>query len=140
MSEVVRVQKVSLGVQDGVMVERTQTSSVVRTESEESKEEDSQIDPDSLKNVDGQPKVVELEKSNNLFKLIIKVRKGSSRFTKRQNSKSKSPRNSFSVVEGATEDAGEVGRSWQTLHCQSSLLKILLAQHLSRLSIPRFSQ
>ena len=59
MSEVVRVQKVSLGVQDGVMVERTQTSSVVPTESEESKEEDSQIDPDSLKNVDGQPKVVE---------------------------------------------------------------------------------
>jgi len=99
MSEVVRVQKVSLGVQDGVMVERTQTSSVVRTESEESKEEDSQIDPDSLKNVDGQPK----------------VRKGSSRFTKRQNSKSKSPRNSFSVVEGATEDADSLSNTDLTL-------------------------
>merc|ERR1719151_193609 len=84
------------------MVERT-TTTLARTESEdsreeknsttiahtESKEEESQIDPDSLKNVDGQ----------------AKTRKGSSRFSKRQNSKSKSPRNSLSTSEGLGEEA-----------------------------------
>merc|ERR1712190_707039 len=59
------------------------------TESEESKEEESQIDPDSLKNVDGQ----------------AKARKGSSSFSKRQNSKSKSPRNSLTTSESIGEDA-----------------------------------
>merc|ERR1712192_364151 len=49
----------------------------------------SQIDPDSLKNVDGH----------------AKSRKGSSRFSKRQNSKSKSPRNSLSTSEGLDEEA-----------------------------------
>ena len=73
-SEVLRVQRHSLCVDGGVMVERT-TTTLARTdsedlkeeksaailfshtESEESKEEESQIDPDSLKNVDGQAKV-----------------------------------------------------------------------------------
>merc|ERR1719341_1615548 len=105
-SEVMRVQRHSLCVDGGVMVERTtttlartessedskeekSTASLAHTESEESKEEESQIDPDSLKNVDGQ----------------AKARKGSSRFSKRQNSKSKSPRNSLSTSEGLGEDA-----------------------------------
>merc|ERR1712032_913069 len=88
-SEVMRVQRHSLCVDGGVMVERT-TTTLARTESsEESKEEESQIDPDSLKNVDGQ----------------AKARKGSSRFSKRQNSKSKSPRNSLSTSEGLGEEA-----------------------------------
>ena len=69
-----RVQRHSLCVDGGVMVERTtttlartessedskeekSTASLAHTESEESKEEESQIDPDSLKNVDGQAKV-----------------------------------------------------------------------------------
>ena len=73
-SEVMRVQRHSLCVDGGVMVERTtttlartessedskeekSTASLAHTESEESKEEESQIDPDSLKNVDGQAKV-----------------------------------------------------------------------------------
>ena len=57
--ERVRVQKHSLGVQGGVMVERTTTSTahMVHTESTESYEENSMIDPDSLKNVDGPAKV-----------------------------------------------------------------------------------
>merc|ERR1712212_390940 len=101
-SEVMRVQRHSLCVDGGVMVERTtttlarnesteekSTASLAHTESEESKEEESQIDPDSLKNVDGQ----------------AKARKGSSRFSKRQNSKSKSPRNSLSTSEGFGEEA-----------------------------------
>merc|ERR1712032_1101186 len=104
-SEVMRVQRHSLCVDGGVMVERTtttlartesedckekkSTASLTHTESEESKEEESQIDPDSLKNVDGQ----------------AKARKGSSRFSKRQNSKSKSPRNSLSTSEGLGEEA-----------------------------------
>merc|ERR1719312_755256 len=107
-SEVVRVQRHSLCVDGGVMVERTTTTlarteseedskpkeeksnaTLAHTESEESKEEESQIDPDSLKNVDGQ----------------AKARKGSSRFSKRQNSKSKSPRNSLSTSEGLGEEA-----------------------------------
>merc|ERR1712032_1792338 len=105
-SEVMRVQRHSLCVDGGVMVERTtttlartessedskeekSTASLAHTESEESKEEESQIDPDSLKNVDGQ----------------AKARKGSSRFSKRQNSKSKSPRNSLSTSEGLGEEA-----------------------------------
>merc|ERR1739838_550647 len=84
------------------MVERT-TTTLARTESEdcteerstaslahtESEEEESQIDPDSLKNVDGH----------------AKARKGSSRFSKRQNSKSKTPRNSLSTSEGLGEEA-----------------------------------
>ena len=65
-----RVQRHSLCVDGGVMVERTTTTLartesedsreekiLAHTESEESKEEESQIDPDSLKNVDGQAKV-----------------------------------------------------------------------------------
>ena len=73
-TEVMRVQRHSLCVDGGVMVERTtttlartessenskeekSTASLTHTESEESKEEESQIDPDSLKNVDGQAKV-----------------------------------------------------------------------------------
>jgi len=101
-SEVMRVQRHSLCVDGGVMVERTTTTLartesedsreekiLAHTESEESKEEESQIDPDSLKNVDGQ----------------AKARKGSSRFSKRQNSKSKSPRNSLSTSEGLGEEA-----------------------------------
>jgi len=100
-----RVQRHSLCVDGGVMVERTtttlartesedsreekSTATLAHTESEESKEEESQIDPDSLKNVDGQ----------------AKARKGSSRFSKRQNSKSKSPRNSLSTSEGLGEEA-----------------------------------
>ena len=73
-SEVLRVQRHSLCVDGGVMVERTTTTLartdsedlkeekstatlLSHTESEESKEEESQIDPDSLKNVDGQAKV-----------------------------------------------------------------------------------
>merc|ERR1712181_164506 len=101
-SEVMRVQRHSLCLDGGVMVERT-TTTLARTESEdcteerstaslahtESKEEESQIDPDSLKNVDG----------------YAKARKGSSRFSKRQNSKSKSPRNSLSTSEGLGEEA-----------------------------------
>merc|ERR1712181_122495 len=87
-SEVMRVQRHSLCLDGGVMVERT-TTSLAHTESEESKEEESQIDPDSLKNVDG----------------YAKARKGSSRFSKRQNSKSKSPRNSLSTSEGLDEEA-----------------------------------
>merc|ERR1712192_72324 len=104
-SEVMRVQRHSLCLDGGVMVERTtttlartesedcteerSTASLAHTESEESKEEESQIDPDSLKNVDGH----------------AKARKGSSRFSKRQNSKSKSPRNSLSTSEGLGEEA-----------------------------------
>merc|ERR1711913_216141 len=104
-SEVLRVQRHSLCADGGVMVERTTTTlartesedskeeksstTLAHTESEESKEEESQIDPDSLKNVDGQ----------------AKARKGSSRFSKRQNSKSKSPRNSLSTSEGFGEEA-----------------------------------
>jgi len=103
-SEVVRVQRHSLCVDHGVMVERTTTTlarndsedlkeeksaaTLSHTESEESKEEESQIDPDSLKNVDGQ----------------AKARKGSSRFSKRQNSKSKSPRNSLTTSESVGEE------------------------------------
>jgi len=104
-SEVMRVQRHSLCVDGGVMVERTTTTLartesedskeekiiLAHTESEESKEEDSQIDPDSLKNVDGQ----------------AKTRKGSSRFSKRQNSKSKSPRNSLSTSEGLVGEEAE---------------------------------
>merc|ERR1712233_183352 len=109
-SEVVRVQRHSLCVDGGVMVERTTTTlarteseedskpkeeksntTLAHTESEESKEEESQIDPDSLKNVDGQ----------------AKARKGSSRFSKRQNSKSKSPRNSLSTSEGLVGEEAE---------------------------------
>lgn len=72
-TEVMRVQRHSLCVDGGVMVERTTTTlarnesedsreeknstTLAHTESEESKEEESQIDPDSLKNVDGQAKV-----------------------------------------------------------------------------------
>ena len=73
-SEVLRVQRHSLCLDGGVMVERTTTTLartesedlkeeksaatlLSHTESEESKEEESQIDPDSLKNVDGQAKV-----------------------------------------------------------------------------------
>merc|ERR1712223_336784 len=105
-SEVLRVQRHSLCVDGGVMVERTTTTLartdsedlreeksaatlLSHTESEELKEEESQIDPDSLKNVDGQ----------------AKARKGSSRFSKRQNSKSKSPRNSLTTSESVGEDA-----------------------------------
>merc|ERR1712012_266675 len=104
-SEVLRVQRHSLCLDHGVMVERTTTTlartesedlkeeksaaTLSHTESEESKEEESQIDPDSLKNVDGQ----------------AKARKGSSRFSKRQNSKSKSPRNSLTTSESIGEDA-----------------------------------
>jgi hypothetical protein len=55
LREVVRVQRHSLGVQDGVMVERTTT--LARTESGDGDDEESIITPDSLKNVDGQPKV-----------------------------------------------------------------------------------
>merc|ERR1712158_190617 len=69
--------------------EEKSTTTLTHTESEESKEEESQIDPESLKNVDGQ----------------AKARKGSSRFSKRQNSKSKSPRNSLSTSEGLGEEA-----------------------------------
>merc|ERR1712218_749398 len=104
-SEVLRVQRHSLCVDGGVMVERTTTTLarndsedlkeeksaailLSHTESEESKEEESQIDPDSLKNVDGQ----------------AKARKGSSRFSKRQNSKSKSPRNSLTTSESVGEE------------------------------------
>merc|ERR1712218_416699 len=99
-SEVMRVQRHSLCVDGGVMVERT-TTTLARTESEDSKEEkrksalahteseeETQIDPDSLKNVDGQ----------------AKARKGSSRFSKRQNSKSKSPRNSLTTSESVGEE------------------------------------
>jgi len=89
--EIVRVQKHSLGVQGGVMVERTTTTRMVTTQSMDSEEdEDSQIDPDSLKNVDGAPK----------------TRKGSKRFAKHQNSKNKSPRTSVTVVteSGDNED------------------------------------
>merc|ERR1712223_1815209 len=105
-SEVLRVQRHSLCVDGGVMVERTTTTLartdsedlkeekstatlLSHTESEESKEEESQSDPDSLKNVDGQ----------------AKARKGSSRFSKRQNSKSKSPRNSLTTSESVGEEA-----------------------------------
>merc|ERR1711971_432502 len=87
-SEVMRVQRHSLCLDGGVMVERT-TTTLARTESEDCTEEESQIDPDSLKNVDGH----------------AKARKGSSRFSKRQNSKSKSPRNSLSTSEGLGEEA-----------------------------------
>ena len=81
-SEVLRVQRHSLCLDHGVMVERTTTTLartdsedlkeeksaatlLSHTESEESKEEESQIDPDSLKNVDGQAKV-RLKKFNRL--------------------------------------------------------------------------
>merc|ERR1740128_14144 len=72
------------------MVERTTTSTahMVHTESTESYQENSMIDPDSLKNVDGP----------------AKTRKGSSRFSKQQNSKRKSPRNSLT---GETPDDQE---------------------------------
>ena len=68
LEEGMRVQKHSLGVQDGVMVERKRIS-IIRTESTEENssqgaavtmaptEETNQIDPDTLKNVDGQAKV-----------------------------------------------------------------------------------
>merc|ERR1711874_912099 len=68
--------------------EEKSSTTLSHTESEESKEEESQIDPDSLKNVDGQ----------------AKARKGSSRFSKRQNSKSKSPRNSLTTSESVGEE------------------------------------
>ena len=122
-SEVVRVQRHSLCVDGGVMVERTTTTlarteseedskpkeeksnaTLAHTESEESKEEESQIDPDSLKNVDGQAKVGLITPIPET-KLSFQARKGSSRFSKRQNSKSKSPRNSLSTSEGLGEEA-----------------------------------
>merc|ERR1711962_955413 len=85
MEEVVRVQKHSLGVQDGVMGERKPTIKMIRQSQEfgSDDEEDFQIDPESLKNVDGQPR----------------VRKGSSRVAKHQSNKGKSPRTSISAVE-----------------------------------------
>ena len=118
-SEVMRVQRHSLCVDGGVMVERT-TTTLARTESEDSKEEkrkstlahteseeETQIDPDSLKNVDGQAKVglrTLIPETN----FVLQARKGSSRFSKRQNSKSKSPRNSLTTSEGlGEEDEGE---------------------------------
>merc|ERR1719309_1579200 len=92
MEEVVRVQKHSLGVQDGVMVERKSTIKMIRQSQEfgSDDEEDFQIDPESLKNVDGQPR----------------VRKGSSRVAKHQSNKGKSPRTSISAVEDEDNQDG----------------------------------
>jgi len=75
-TETVRIQKHSLSIQDGVLIEQTTTERFSHPIGCLDSQEDScTIDPDSLKNVDGP----------------AKQRKGSSRFSKRQGSKSKSP-------------------------------------------------
>jgi hypothetical protein len=75
-TETIRVQKHSLSIQDGVVIEQTSTERFPsQTSGSESQEDSCTIDPDSLRNVDGP----------------AKQRKGSSRFSKRQGSKSKSP-------------------------------------------------
>merc|ERR1719427_432542 len=75
-SDTLRVQKHSLSIQDGVLIEQTTTERFSRPAVGLNSQDDScTIDPDSLKNVDGP----------------AKQRKGSARFSKRQGSKSKSP-------------------------------------------------
>merc|ERR1719233_2509658 len=75
-SDTLRVQKHSLSIQDGVLIEQTTTERFSKPTAGLSSQEDScTIDPESLKNVDGP----------------AKQRKGSARFSKRQGSKSKSP-------------------------------------------------
>ena len=138
-SEVMRVQRHSLCVDGGVMVERTTTTLartesedskeekifLAHTESEESKEEDSQIDPDSLKNVDGQAKVSLVSSLIHEKKLLFQARKGSSRFSKRQNSKSKTPRNSLSTSEGLVgEEAEGESMTWLSMHSLSPPLPL----------------
>jgi len=91
--EAMRVQKHSLSIQDGVLIEQTTTEKFVNlTDGAEEIAETCTIDPDSLKNVDGP----------------TKQRKGSSRFSKRQGSKSKSPgfgnRSSFSGPDDHEEE------------------------------------
>merc|ERR1719167_2095245 len=91
-----RVQKHSLSIQDGVLIEQTTTEKFVNlTDGAEEIAETCTIDPDSLKNVDGP----------------TKQRKGSSRFSKRQGSKSKSPgfgnRSSFSGPDDHEEEEEE---------------------------------
>ena len=93
--ETIRVQKHSLSIQDGVLIEQTTTEKFSQLPANHDRQIDScTIDPESLKNVDGQ----------------AKQRKGSSRFSKRQGSKSKSPglgsRNSFSGPDDREEDEG----------------------------------
>jgi len=75
-SDTLRVQKHSLSIQDGVLIEQTTTERFSKPTAGLNSQEDScTIDPESLKNVDGP----------------AKQRKGSARFSKRQGSKSKSP-------------------------------------------------
>merc|ERR1719228_6392 len=75
-SDTLRVQKHSLSIQDGVLIEQTTTERFSKPTAGQNSQEDScTIDPESLKNVDGP----------------AKQRKGSARFSKRQGSKSKSP-------------------------------------------------
>merc|ERR1712106_675648 len=95
-TEIVKVQKHSLSVKDGVLIEQTTTERISRPSSSMDSHADTcTIDPESLKNVDGP----------------AKQRKGSARFSKRQGSKSKSPglgnQSSFSGPEDRDEDEGE---------------------------------
>eukprot|EP00092_Neocalanus_flemingeri_P032913 GFUD01035795.1.p1 GENE.GFUD01035795.1~~GFUD01035795.1.p1 ORF type:complete len:2735 (+),score=766.32 GFUD01035795.1:100-8304(+) len=92
--ETIRVQKHSLSIQDGVLIEQTTTERFSHLPGGPDGQTDSCIiDPESLKNVDGQ----------------AKQRKGSSRFSKRQGcGKSKSPGlgsgNSFSGPDDHEEE------------------------------------
>merc|ERR1712106_8128 len=95
-TEIVKVQKHSLSVKDGVLIEQTTTERISRPSSSMDSHADTcTIDPESLKNVDGP----------------AKQRKGSARFSKRQGSKSKSPglgnQSSFSGPEDRDKDEGE---------------------------------
>merc|ERR1712123_313779 len=92
-TESVKVQKHSLSVKDGVLIEQTTTERISRPSSSMDSHADTcTIDPESVKNVDGP----------------AKQRKGSARFSKRQGSKSKSPglgnQSSFSGPEDREED------------------------------------
>ena len=105
--ETVKVQKHSLSIQDGVLVEQTTTERFSHpSDCLESQSDSCTIDPESLKNVDG----------------LAKQRKGSSRFSKRQGSKSKSPglgnQSSFSGPDDLAEDEGR-----HTLFCCLYLMR-----------------
>jgi len=109
--ETIKVQKHSLSIQDGVLIEQTTTERICNVPEDLSGQIDSQsIDPENLKNVDGQ----------------AKQRKGSSRFSKRQSSKSKSPsyRDSFSGPEEKEEEGETVSSTDLTTRLEETNVRM----------------
>merc|ERR1712228_1028758 len=99
-----RVQKHSLSIQDGVLIEQTTTEKFVNlTDGAEEIAETCTIDPDSLKNVDGP----------------TKQRKGSSRFSKRHGSRS-----SFSGPDDHEEEEEKVNSTDLTTRLEETNVRM----------------